>query len=460
MKNTSPHNIVCVAGLMLLGLVAAIYADQPSPGPERDQMQRDLRDSHEAERATHQAAGDDLRRQGALVARRIDDLGISLREYQRQVAQYLPRPVAFDGAEGYAAWAAGGRGGDTYTVTSMADDSTPGTLRHAIASADGPRTIEFEAGGTIGLASPLIIDRPCITIDGSTAPAPGITLAGQPVRITSTHDIILRHLRIRVGDTNAADREEGTGLNGEPVAAKKGRGLRNLAGADADGVAVHFSHDVILDHLSVSWAMDESIDIYHSTDVTVQHCLFAEGLRDAYHHYGPHGYAMLIAATPGSESRVSVHHNLIMHHEARNPAIQARDGSTLFLDFRNNVIYNCGEFAFHLWESPGHFAVNFVGNHYIAGADTRFTPRTFYGVAATPMHQRDNLMTLADGSERDMFADIASPAVPAWPMPAVNGGPLGIVTVGAMPRDATDERLVADLLARQGRIINSQVEAE
>src|SRR5262245_51242247 len=107
----------------------------------------------------------------------------------------LPVVAEEPGYQGFGAKTKGGEGGTTVTVTTLAD-SGPGSLRDALAG--GNRRIVFKVGGTIKLASPLHV-KPNVTIDGSTAPAPGITLAGQALGIVDTHDVIVNNLRFRGG---------------------------------------------------------------------------------------------------------------------------------------------------------------------------------------------------------------------------------------------------------------------
>src|SRR5262245_263844 len=104
---------------------------------------------------------------------------------------------AFPGAEGFGAETVGGRGGVVLEVTNL-NDSGPGSLRQAI-EVRGPRIVVFRVDGTIENKSPLQIEHPHLTIAGQSAPGGGITLRGEEVRV-QTHDVVIRHLRIRTGD--------------------------------------------------------------------------------------------------------------------------------------------------------------------------------------------------------------------------------------------------------------------
>ena len=248
---------------------------------------------------------------------------------------------AFAGAEGYGRLAAGGRGGRTIQVTNLAD-SGPGSLRAAI-EAEGPRTIVFRVGGTIKLESKLVIRNPRVTVAGQTAPGDGICVRGYTFGCLGAHDVIMRHVRIRVGD-ESGDTQDGTGL------------------ASCD-------HSII-DHCSVSWSIDEGVSSRGGKNITVQRCLVSEALNIANHRkYQPgkgHSFAGSISGDIGS-----FHHNLLAHCAGRNWSLAGglTRGQRFAgrLDLRNNVVYN--------WEGRttdgGVKALDFVGNFYIPGSATR-----------------------------------------------------------------------------------------
>jgi hypothetical protein len=248
---------------------------------------------------------------------------------------------AFAGAEGHGRLAAGGRGGRVIAVTNL-DDAGPGSLRAAV-DAEGPRTIVFRVGGTIPLKSKLIVRNPYVTIAGQTAPGDGICVRGYTFGCLGARDVVIRHLRIRVGD-ESGETQDGTGL------------------ASCD-------HSII-DHCSVSWSIDEGVSSRGGRNVTVQRCLVAEALNIANHRkYQPgkgHSFAGSISGDVGS-----FHHNLLAHCAGRNWSLAgglSRGGMFAGrLDIRNNVVYN--------WESRttdgGVKALTFVGNYYIPGPATR-----------------------------------------------------------------------------------------
>lgn len=154
-------------------------------------------------------------------------------------------------------------------VSTLEDHGRPGSLRWALGQ-KGPRVVEFTVAGAISLRSNLTIEEPYLTLDGSTAPGGGTTIRDTGLRIFRTHDIIVRHLRIRPGDES----QLGKG-------AWQGRAREIKSG---DAVTVQEASDVILDHLSASWATGETISVTHSRRVTVQYCFITEPLANPALH--------------------------------------------------------------------------------------------------------------------------------------------------------------------------------
>ncbi len=259
--------------------------------------------------------------------------------------------TAFPDAEGAGKWAVGGRGGRVIAVTNL-KDSGPGSLRAAV-EASGRRTVVFRVGGTIFLKSPLRVREPFLTLAGQTAPGDGITVAGHEFRIEASQ-VIARYLRFRAGD---------------------------VARRDVDSVSVMKGRNIILDHLSASWGVDETLSVSpNAREVTVQWCLISESLHRSVHSSGkPHGKGSLLRGRNGA--RLSFHHNLYAHHADRAPMVQgldpvAKDPLGVWLDFRNNVIYDWGS-VFESWEAAGAnrnraaaARYNFVNNAYLTGPGT------------------------------------------------------------------------------------------
>lgn len=250
-------------------------------------------------------------------------------------SQTLP---AFPGAEGFGMYTTGGRGGKVYHVTTLEDNgktSLKGSLRWANAQA-GPRIIVFDVSGTIFLKSALKINENT-TIEGQTAPGDGICIADYPVTLNS--NTITRYLRFRLGNRQVAH-HEGDGLGGMDL------------------------HDVMVDHCSVSWSIDECLSVYGSKNLTVQWCLVGQSLKNAGHSKGAHGYG-----GNWGGSGATYHHNLLAHHESRVPRLgpRPRTQTDERMDLRNNVFYN--------WAGNGCYGgegmnVNIVNNYYKAGPAT------------------------------------------------------------------------------------------
>lgn len=244
--------------------------------------------------------------------------------------------LAFPGAEGFGQYATGGRGGQVYVVTNLNDDGE-GSLRKGIRK-DGPRIIVFAVSGTITLESPLDINKGDLSILGQTAPPKGITLKGYPLNVKADN-VIVRYLRCRMGDINGIESD-----------ALSGRDIR----------------EVILDHCSISWAVDENVSFYRTENFTLQWCIIAQALNNSVHSKGSHGYGGIWGGV-----KASFHHNLIASNNSRNPRFSGSK-STLnaedeFVDFRNNVIYNWGFNSVYGGENGKYSMVN---NYYKSGPAT------------------------------------------------------------------------------------------
>ena len=269
---------------------------------------------------------------------------------------------AFPGAEGFGRYVTGGRGGNVYHVTSLADDGSEGTLRWALGKS-GVKTIVFDVSGTIHLQSSLDISIGNVTIAGQTAPGDGICVADYPVSIKA-NNVIVRYMRFRLGNKNV---------------------LAN--GADGwDGFGGFDQQDWIIDHCSVSWSIDECLSVLGNKNTTVQWCLVAQSLVNSGHSKGAHGYG-----GNWGGSGASFHHNLIAHHGSRTPRLGPRPTTQLDerMDMRNNVIYNFGGNGCYGGEGMN---VNIVNNYYKPGPGTP-TDKKGYRIAGIGIRTNEYVNT-------------------------------------------------------------------
>jgi hypothetical protein len=347
-------------------------------------------------------------------------------------------PRAFPGAEGFGAFTAGGRGGKVIEVTTL-NDAGPGSLRAALETA-GPRTISFKVGGVIALKSTLHIKEPFITVDGQSAPGGGIMLRNYGIEIQA-HDVVLRYLRIRVGDDTV-----NLNVPGARESYYDGAGEHAL-------YFVEGSKNCIADHLSLSWSTTKILSIDKMSDlITIQWCIMNEGL-----NFADHGLALILG-----QGRITFHHNLVAHNQGRNP----RFGTLVDCDFRNNVIYDWGDTA-----GCGEFdRVNYVGNVLKPGPSTRREMRLFHdGIDVIMPHSlylADNLLMENDAATRDNWLGVGydratyGAAEPfAAPEVATDSAQRAYERVlkeggATLPaRDAVDDRIVRETREGAGHII-------
>ena len=272
---------------------------------------------------------------------------------------------AFPGAEGHGRFVTGGRGGKVIHVTNLKDNGA-GSFRNAV-SGNSKKIVVFDVAGVISLNSNLNIGANT-TILGQTAPAPGITLRYYNVN-PNGNNIVMRFIRIRRGqEKNIND------------------------GADAS-TARHFT-GIMLDHCSFSWSIDETASFYDNNNFTMQWCTIGESLVNAGHGKGAHGYGGIWGG-----KLASFHHNLLIHHSNRTPRFNGarynwsgytsnklyseyKWANTLQaenVDFRNCVIYNCGNGCYG---GPGGGLVNIVNNYYKTGPAATTSRVTQVTVAA------------------------------------------------------------------------------
>jgi pectate lyase len=350
---------------------------------------------------------------------------------------------AFPGAEGFGTATPGGRGGRVIAVTNLNDDG-PGSLR-AACEAEGPRIVILRVSGIITLTKKLIVNNPYLTIAGQTAPGDGICLRNFTF-VIATHDVVVRYLRSRLGDLTAQEDDS----------------ITLVAGA----------HDVIIDHCSATWSIDEALSLAGDvSNVTVQWSLIAEGLNHSKHAKGAHGYGSLSRAN----GPVTWHHNLWAHNNSRNPRLGDNYGRPPYptFDVRNNVIYDYGEIASGL--TQGILKVNYVGNFIRPGPSSKATaPIHVGGPSELSFYIKDNVFEGNEGLTRDnsQFFDpvvidgkrqvqtvaeaFAAPLVRTASARDAFETVLAAVGASLPRRDEVDARIVNEVRRREGSIIDSQ----
>ena len=357
----------------------------------------------------------------------------------------------FPGAVGFGIDTQAGRGGRVIVVTNL-NAKGPGSFSEAV-RAEVPRIVVFEVGGVIDLERRSVtINNPFLTVAGQTAPSPGITFIRGGIGI-ATHDVLIQHIRVRPGDA------------GQP----------KRSGWSPDGIATHAAYNVVIDHCSVSWAVDENLTAsgprYEgpdktSHDITFSNCIIAEGLNDSSHEKGPHSKGSLIH---DNCTDIAVFGNLYAHNVSRNPFFKAFTTGIIV----NNLIYNPGSRAVQLdwptseWKdrtiAPQNARISIVGNVMIYGVDSRSYLALISKKGDAYIH--DNLAFKRDGTPAELTAGRINllNEKPSWPdgleaMPASKVIEYVNTNAGARPkdRDEVDRRIIREFQQRKGRIIDSQ----
>ncbi|WP_114559332.1 Ig-like domain-containing protein [Desertihabitans aurantiacus] len=367
---------------------------------------------------------------------------------------------AFPGCEGAGKFTTGGRGGTVYEVTTLAD-SGKGSLRDAVSQ--GNRIVVFRVGGTIELSEGLAVTGNNITIAGQTAPGDGIAIIGNEFKIQADN-VIVRYLRMRAGD----------GHQPGGIDTFNGRGHRNI----------------VVDHCSVGWGIDECLSLYGNYDVTVSNCIIHEGLAMSQHLKGLHGYGGLWGG-----QNISYYNNLLIHQGGRNPRFSFTEDMEMRVDHRNNVIFNHGFTS--LYGAEWCEGINVVGNYYKPGPETldgvaRHIIEPYRGgswyvadnvVEGHPDVSEDNTLGIAyqvvgQGADPSLTPQVGGvvnvpggginlldePARISQPLPSTQTAEEAYQTVlagvgASVPHyDSVDARLLAELRAGIGRLINSQDE--
>lgn len=279
--------------------------------------------------------------------------------------------VAFPGAEGGGMYTLGARATKNMSIVHVTNlnNSGAGSFREAVSG--GNRIIVFDVAGTIMLESDLKVYASNITILGQTAPGEGICVGGSSVRFLNCDNIIVRYMRFRSGD---------------------------YAKTQEDGLGFKNCSNVILDHCSISWSVDECLSAYAVKNFTAQNCIISESLNNSIHNKGDHGYGGIWGGI-----NASFHHNLISTHNSRNPRIgtsqtvssyQGTPDYESLVDIRNNVFYNWG--ANSGYGGENNIRVNFVNNYYkpTANSDDLLIYKHFNDVGSdgTTLYVSGNVM--------------------------------------------------------------------
>jgi autotransporter-associated beta strand protein len=333
---------------------------------------------------------------------------------------------AFPGAEGFGRFATGGRGGTVYHVTNT-NDSGAGSFRTGVTSPN--RTVVFDVGGVIRISNVIAVANN-VTIAGQTAPGAGVTIYGHRLSYSGANNSITRFLRARMG------------INGD----------------GNDTITIANGHDMIFDHLSVSWGQDETFSISGSnpTNITIQSTIISQGLQT-------HSAGGLIQTDGG----VSILRSFYIDNHTRNPKVKGVN------EYVNNVIYNWETDAYILGDSAGDSYANVIGNYFISGPGST-APAFDRGNLNFHLYATNNWFdSNVDGALNGVRLTQAGYDVNDWQtvpfaypttntLPPLTALKLAISDVGASwHRDGVDERMLTELTSwgTLGETINSEFAA-
>jgi len=273
---------------------------------------------------------------------------------------------AFPTAEGFGSMASGGRGGRVVEVTTVADDATNppvGSFRWALKQYPGePITVVFRVSGLIhlvgGTAGEVRCKRDNFTLAGQTAPGDGICIMGNKVNLGGSNNVIIRHLRFRIG--TMIDPVTG-------VPDPDGKGSIDFENAS----------NWIIDHSTFGWSGEENMTIYDNKNTTIQWCIIHEGLYRSGHNKGDRGYG-----SQWGGQNATFHHNLLAHNYSRSPRFNGARSNDInvLIDYVNNVNYNWGKqnscYGSDIELTSNR--TNFVNNYYKPGPARPGTSSSYF----------------------------------------------------------------------------------
>ncbi len=354
------------------------------------------------------------------------------------------------GAAGFGMDTPAGRGGTVYKVTNV-NASGVGSLK-ACVDATTPRVCVFEVSGTIKLTADLTIRNNNLTIAGQTAPSPGILIRGAAIKIQAS-DVLIQHLRVRVGDDRVGP---------DPA---------NRDALKIEGTVSKPVRNVVVDHCSFSWAIDETVSVWGPHDnITFSNNIFAEALNQSLHPNGNHGFGVILGPHPGSS--ITMVGNLFGHLVERNPLSRASE-----LVYVNNIVYNRATLDLDIQGDNGTVVkATVLHNLFIRGPsysrDT--TPIKIHTAgdlsvgAGSSIYQAGNhhynyvreLLSVTAGMLPGL---LNTTSYPVWngglPMyntanDAVYNRVLGYAGARPKDRDSVDKRIVQDVKNRTGALLN------
>ena len=273
---------------------------------------------------------------------------------------------AFPAAEGFGCMASGGRGGKVVEVTTLKDSISPlitGSFRWALKQYDGqPITVVFRVSGVIhlkgGTSGEVRCKRDNWTLAGQTAPGDGICIMGNKVNLGGSNNLIIRHLRFRIGTMVDP-------VTGVPDADGKG------------SIDIENASNWIIDHCTFGWSGEENMTIYDNKNTTIQWSIIHEGLYQSGHNKGNRSYG-----SQWGGQNATFHHNLLAHNYTRSPRFNgARSNDVnVLIDYVNNVNYNWGKvnscYGSDIENTSNH--TNFVNNYYKPGPARPGTSSSYF----------------------------------------------------------------------------------